>query len=318
MKKPNIKQAVVPQPDALLAAAEQRESRTDRTNFSYEIKARIFARDRAICAFTGINLWLLDDGACGYYNFGSADHIIPATRGGLSDEENGIATHVAWNYEKGNNADANIYLFNGGFPTMNYWVFNRVISPEIAQRLVRFGQIHPSDCHFNSAIACVLSGVQWLHLGKDEGRKRDDAYHAGATLNHLVRWRRSVVEDKVASLEERNLALEPLFPDQALFLSVREMMTEKQIKKLMQDILPYHVANYDVTGCFMTAYNAWLEGNDYPFDHVMNMMEGPFVSPILIENIVSNIQMLIDPFAPWGDDEALKKYDEEQESGEVN
>jgi len=234
MKKPNIKQAVVPQPEALLAAAEQRENRTDRTNFSYEIKARIFARDRATCAFTGINLWLLDDGACGYYNFGSADHIIPATRGGLSAEENGIATQVAWNYEKGNNADANIYLFNGGFPTMNYWVFNRVISPEIAQRLVRFGQIHPSDCHFNSAIACVLSGVQWLHLGKNEGRRRDDAYHAGATLNHLVRWRKSVIEDKVASLEERNLVLEPLFPDQALFLSVREMTTEKQIKKLMQ------------------------------------------------------------------------------------
>ncbi len=303
MRKPKIKQeikqAIIEQPDAILAASAQQEARTDRTNFSYEIKARIFARDRAICGFTGLNLWLLDEGACGFYNFESADHITPATKGGLSDEENGIMTHSAWNYEKGDNANFNIYLFNGGFPTNNFWVFNRQISLEMAQRIVRFEQMHPSDFHFNNAVGRVISGVFWLHDGEDKGRTRDDDYWAKATLNHLARWKQSVDADEVTSLEERGLVLEPLLPDQELLLSVREMTTTEQIKQLSKDVLPYHIANHSVIYEFQIAYTRWLRGYQKAFEPILQMLENPLVSEVVYQNTLSNIQLLINPFHDW-------------------
>lgn len=308
MRKPTIKQADIKQPDELLAAAEQRETKTDRTNFSYEVQARIFARDRAICGFTGLNLWLLDEGACGYYSFSSADHIKPATKGGLSDEENGITTHGVWNYEKGNNADSNIYLFNGGLPTMNFWAFSRQISLEMAQRIVRFEAMHPSDFHFNRAVSCVISGVQWLHTGKEKGRTRNDDYWATATLNHLARWKKSVTADEITSLEERGLVLEPLLPDQELLLSVREMTAIEQIKQLSKDVLPYHVANYDVTYEFQLAYDRWCRGYEKAFEPVLRMLDNPLVNDVVYQNTLSNIQLLINPFYDWAaeaEEEAL-------------
>lgn len=316
MLNPKAKQANIKQPNEILAAAEQRELRTDRTNFSYEIKARIFARDRAICGFTGLNLWLLDEGACGYYNFSSADHIKPATKGGLSDEENGITTHGAWNYEKGDKTDFNIYLFNGGFPTMNFWVFNRQISLEMAQRIVRFEAMHPSDCYFNNAISCVISGVQWLHVGKEKGRTRNDDYWATATLNHIARWRKSVAIDEVTSLEERGLVLEPLLPDQELLLSVREMTTAEQIKQLSKNVLPYHIANFEVVYEFQLAYNRWLQGYTNAFQPVLEKLDNPLVSNVVYENTASNIQLLVDPFHDWAAEaeaEALLEAEEAEE-----
>lgn len=107
MLNPKAKDTNIKRPDVLLAIQEE-EERTDRTNFSDKVKAEIYARDRAICAFTGMNLWLLDEGAGGFYNMCCIDHVIPATRGGTSTVDNGVATFVVYNYNKGNNMGANL------------------------------------------------------------------------------------------------------------------------------------------------------------------------------------------------------------------
>lgn len=54
-----------------------------RAEFPERVKAEIFARDRALCSYTGQNLWRLDHGA----SPGSEvwiDHIHPASRGALA------------------------------------------------------------------------------------------------------------------------------------------------------------------------------------------------------------------------------------------
>jgi len=321
MKKPNIKQAPIKRPDLLLAIEEEEEVRTDRTNFPDAVKAEIYARDRAICAFTGLNLWLLDEGAGGFYNNCWIDHIVPATRGGKSEVDNGVATHWAYNYNKGNTIGESLYLFINGFPTYRFWEYHRLMPPEMAQMIVNNSKIQPSDYHFNQAIINLIGGVCWLHRGPNPKYKRDDEYRASATMRRLDKWKRAVDAEEAVSMEERNLVLDPLTPDQKLLLSLREVKTTEQIKALMKEILPYHSANLTLRLEFETACEKWTEDCDYtdPFSKAEEMLDQPFVSEIVANQIGHNMNMMLNPFAPWNDPEAFAKYIEDQtEGGEVN
>ncbi len=321
MLKPKIKQPRTERPDLLLDIEEEEEEiRTNRTNFPDVVKAEIYARDRAICAFTGLNLWLLDEGVGGFYNNCWIDHIVPATRGGKSEADSGVTTHWAYNYNKGNTIGESLYLFINGLPTYRFWEFHRLLPPEMAQMIVNNSNILPSDYHFNQAIINLIGGVRWLHLGPDPKYKRDDEYRASATIRRLDKWKRAVDAEEVASMEERNLVIEPLTPDQELLLSLREVKTTKQIKSLMKEVLPYHCANLALRLEFEIACEKWTEGSEYAdsFFKVGKMLDQPFVSDIVANQIAHNINMMIDPFAPWNDDEALEKYNKEAESGKVN
>lgn len=306
----------------MLLAAEEKETRTDRTNFSERVKAKIYARDRAICAFTGMNLWLLDEGAGGFYNVCGIDHIIPATKGGTSTAENGVATFAAYNYNKGdNNIGANLYLFFGGAPTYRFWQYHRRLPPEMAQMIFQNEHIEPSDYSFNQAIMNLVCGVSWLHMGSETKYKRDDDYYASSTLRKLETWRRGVNEDEVESFEARNLVPESLTPDQELLLSLREAKDTSRIKSLMKEVLPHHAANLELRLEFESACENWLmsDGDPDVFTSIEDKVTNPLVSAIVGEQIVHNMNMLINPFIDWDDPEAIAEAikEGEDESGEV-
>ena len=61
-----------------------------RTNFTDRQKAEIYTLDRATCAYSGRNLWLLDHGIDGKYIVDWAEHIKPASKSGKSNLENGV------------------------------------------------------------------------------------------------------------------------------------------------------------------------------------------------------------------------------------
>ncbi len=319
MPKPKNIQIPAQRPD-LLVTLEEEETRTERTNFPDAVKAEIYARDRAICAFTGLNLWILDEGAGGFYNNCWIDHIIPATRGGESTVDNGVATFAAYNYNKGNRIGANLYLFINGLPTFRFWEFHRLLPPEMAQMIVNNSNIQPSDYHFNQAIINLIGGVWWLHSGQNTKYKRDADYYASATMRRIDKWKRAVDAEEAAPLEERNLVLDSLTPDQELLLSLREAKTTKELKSLMKEVLPHHSDNLALRLEFEVACEKWTEGSKYDdsFSRVEELLEQPYVSEIVANQIAHNMSMMIDPFAPWSDPEALDKYNREAESGEVN
>lgn len=319
MRESIIEQEKIKQTD-VLRIVEEEEANTGRTNFSSAEKAEIYARDRAICAFTGMNLWLLDEGVGGFYNTCCIDHIIPASKGGSSTVDNSVATFAAYNHSKGNNIGANLYLFLNGLPTYRFWQYHRLLTLEMAQRISNNSQIQPSDYSFNQAIMTLICGVYWLHSAHATGQKRDDDYYALSSLRGLEKWRKAVDSEGSSSLEDRNLVPVSLTPDQELLLSLRQMKTTKQIKALMTEVLPYHSANLALRLEFEVACEKWTEGSEYAdsFSIVDEMLDQPFVSAIVANQIGHNMNMMIAPFAPWGDEEAMKKYNEEIKSGEVN
>ncbi len=263
-----------------------------------------------------MNLWLLDEGAGGFYNVCCIDHVIPATKGGTSTEDNGVATFVAYNYNKGNNLGANLYLFLHGLPTFRYWEYHRRLTPEIAQMIVHNSQIQPSDYSFNQAIMNLICGVWWLSYDDSEKYKRDDAYYAASTLKRLEKWRQSADAESVGSLESRNLVPEMLTPDQDLLLSLREAKSVIKIKELMQEVLPYHKANLEARLAFEAAYDKYLDGDIEAFDLVEEKLDNPLVSAIVFNQIENNMSLLSDPFAPWDNPEELQKYLKGIKSGE--
>lgn len=318
MTKPRIQQLPTKRPDLVTTIEE--EARTERTNFPDTVKAEVFARDCAICAFTGMNLWLLDEGAGGFYNDCWIDHIVPATRGGKSIAENGVATLAEYNYNRGNSIGGSIYLFMCGMPTYRFWEYNRILPVEMAQMIMDNYQMEPSDYYFNQAIRNLVAGVEWLNAEGALKYKRDADYFAEATNRRLEKWKKTVDVEGSSGMEERNLVPELLTTDQELMLSLREAKNTKTIKALMKEILPHHKANLSLRLEFEVASERWAQGEKFEgsFAKVEEMLQLPDVSIIVVSQISHNLNMMIDPFAPWNDQEALDQYFKEKESGEVN
>jgi hypothetical protein len=81
------------------------------------VRAAVYERDKAICAFSGVSLWLLDYGALPGFPGDWPDHIRPASRGGKDTPENLVCASHFYNEKKRNNGRDNAYLFTNGRPT---------------------------------------------------------------------------------------------------------------------------------------------------------------------------------------------------------
>lgn len=82
--------------------------------FSDKDRAIIFVRDRATCAFSGKNLWILDQGII-HFDWDWVDHIKPYSKGGKTDSSNGMLASSKYNYITGAN-NKKLYLYDYGFP----------------------------------------------------------------------------------------------------------------------------------------------------------------------------------------------------------
>jgi hypothetical protein len=124
-----------------------------RTDFSDKQKSLIYERDRAICAFSGKSLWILDYGVNPLWDMDWADHIKPSKRGGESSLKNGICSGAFFNSKKRDNSWDNIYFFKDGKPTSHYYFVHGEISENLGKILIRNKSIHFSDWYLNRAFA---------------------------------------------------------------------------------------------------------------------------------------------------------------------
>jgi hypothetical protein len=270
-----------------------------RTAFTDITKAKIYERDLATCSFSGQSLWLLDSGAAGLYMPDWADHIVPAARGGPSTEENGVCASWLYNYNKGTNVGANIYLFFGGLPTADFFLVHDVVPEELSERWQRFAQLHYSDWFFNRAIWRLALGLRWLNDPKSlsgTDRKRDNVYYAKASLNIINVWQKITKQDNVPTLEKRGLIPRPLFDDQKQLLRIREASSYEFILDVMQRLLPYHSANVAAFDRFLNFYNEAI-ATGYSTKSVnaflRSIKQDKFVTPIVKSRIRTNIKRLL-------------------------
>ncbi|PWQ95121.1 HNH endonuclease [Leucothrix pacifica] len=208
-------------------------ARTVRKNFTDSQKSEIFVRDRGICAFSGKSLWLPDYGFSPTFDIDWVDHILPASKGGGNEIENGICASSFYNSKKSNNSRDTGYLFHSGRPTLEFYKHFEVVPIEVVDHLLRFSEAAVSDWYLNRALSRLMYGLEWIvYLENGTRYVRDDKYYAKSSLKMLNTWRKKSKND--ASLEERGLISVDISEDQKLLLSFRELETEADILDFMQ------------------------------------------------------------------------------------
>ena len=125
-------------------------ARTAKNNFSEAQRAEIYARDRALCGYSGKSLWLPDYGAAPY-SIDWIDHRSPVARGGTPTLENGVCASWLYNWVKREHKRA-VLLFHSGYPTLDFYTFHQTLPESIGEHLQRFACLHPSDWYFNRAL----------------------------------------------------------------------------------------------------------------------------------------------------------------------
>ena len=204
------------------------------SNFTDGQKATLFVLGKAMCAYTGRNLWLLDYGADPNYEPDWADHVIPVSRGGTSTLDNGVCAGFQANFDKGKNSLGHTCWFRDGKPT-SYYRKAKVpprLRSDIQKRLRRFAALHISDWYFNRAIWLAYLGVWQLHY-KGNGMVRDDHYYARASYKKISKWQTLVSRDAVPSIESRGLAPASPSPDQEHLLQIREATSVDELHDIM-------------------------------------------------------------------------------------
>lgn len=212
-------------------------SRTAEHKYSDALRAEIFKRDRALCAYSGRSLWLADYGAAPHA-VDWVDHIKPVARGGRATVENGVASSHLYNFQKRAGAGS-VLLFRGGRPTADFFTFFHVVPPAIAEHLSRFIRLHESDWYFNRALFHVLLGAASKSQIRQDGQplKRGLDYRANAALKFLEGWAKE--SNGIPSLARRGLLPKRPGADQKLLLSTATADTVPKLKRLMSSLTPY-------------------------------------------------------------------------------
>jgi len=250
-----------------------------RTNFTEKQKAQIFARDRATCAFSGISVWLFDQGISPNFEIDWADHIIPSAKGGTSELSNGICASSFFNVKKSDNGSDNKFFFENGYVTENYIAVYGVASESILADLERRKSLVPIDWHVNRAIASTFFAFEWrckLEFHKTK-YVRDDTYYYKSAFKRLNRW---IKDNDTPSIENRNmLKADRPFGCEHL-LEIQNIKTKEQYIDWAETIWPIYRTNWQAYQAFVRSETA--EDKQRVYDQFCNNTDA---NPQLIKGL---------------------------------
>ena len=224
------------------------KNKEKRKEFSDIVKAEIFVRDKALCAFNCRSLWLLDYGAIPTIQYDWIDHISPASKGGNNSIENGILTNWFDNKKKGNKISESIYLLQNGLPTEHYYSVYEIITDDLVDNIKRFSKLHFSDYYFNRALFYLHLGLEHLLMPTNENGeiyKRDENYYAKSMQKKLLAWKKLVNDNNVSTFENRNL-ITYQSDDIEIMLKLRDNSSVENILKIISELFPYYKKNYEI------------------------------------------------------------------------
>jgi hypothetical protein len=163
-----------------------------RKNFTEIQKATIYARDRATCAFSTVNLWILDEGIKSNRQNDWVDHIKPCASGGGSELENGICASEFFNSKKKANSLDNQYFLKDGALTKCYLSVFGTPPDELMKRLDRLKNLAPLDWYYNRSILGVFVGYDCRCDKEFKGieYKRNDEYWFKSAWKRLDRYQK--------------------------------------------------------------------------------------------------------------------------------
>jgi hypothetical protein len=219
---------------------------TKRLDFKDRQKAELYAREKAICAYCGTDLWKLRHGANPTIDHDWADHIRPAAKGGDNSLANGMCICSSCNSKKGDNTRDKAYWYQGGKPTGHLiHRFDR-LNPVVLSALRANSQVHWTDWYLNRGL-CMLSLAigQAREASRGEQRfVRDTTYWAKAAFKRFQEWRRYRQAEGVSHPRERGLMPDHLEPDHQLFIQASEAASLEEVLVLVEALVPCYVGHW--------------------------------------------------------------------------
>jgi hypothetical protein len=206
-----------------------------------KLRAAVFARDKGICAFSGLSLWILDQ-VMPVWHHDWPDHVRPLSRGGSDYLDNLVCASFAHNYKKRNNSADCSYLFLEGKPTEMFFWTHGELGDEQAEILHRHNCLGEADWYFNRALACV--GIALQQEWSETRAVRDTRYWLGSALKRLHAWRRLANSTDSGEFIRRRLVRFPDAPDVRLMLQVTAA-DEDRLASIYDALRPHYAANAD-------------------------------------------------------------------------
>ncbi len=221
-----------------------------RTNFTNNQKSAIFGRDRATCAFSGVSLWIPDQGLTPEWDNDWADHLKPSARGGTSTLDNGACVSSTFNIKKRDNGSDNLCFFHNGWITRDYVRVFGLPDDQLLCDLRRREVIVASDWWFNRAIGNSLVALDWRirELRGLPRHTRDDTYYMRCALKQHAQWLRRREPGTYAS---RGLDNPSAFASDKL-LALESVATELHYREWLESIWP----SYRATAALLHAFDA--------------------------------------------------------------
>lgn len=256
------------------------------SEFTDKLKADIYVRDRATCAFSGKSLWVLDYGLSPHWDWDWVDHIKPASKGGKAIIENGICASSTFNSKKSNNGRDNLFFFESGSPTNSFFMVYEKIPREIQNNLKRFANLHHSDWYLNRGIAHFMFILNYYYERSKKVKKiRDDVYYSKVALKKIEKWRRIVSSENLPTLEKRSILTTPFSNDQMELLKLREMQNIESIIALAKRLYPFYRANFKAIDLFFNT-----ETKSEAIKLLNTIRKSKFISTRVFDNIQHNIK----------------------------
>jgi hypothetical protein len=213
------------------------------------LRAAVFARDKAICSFSGLSVWYLDHGTAPFAHPDWVDHVRPKSRGGKDTLDNLVCASHFYNRKKLNNGSDCQYLFSCGAPTEIFYFTHGALSIQQAQLLKSHSGILVSDWYFNRAIFNLMVAV-WDELAKNDATRTRD-YWMAAAQKRMTAWQKLSVG--VPSFEDRGLVRFPDADDVRWMLLIRTAETDGEWLRVYKALLKWARSNERMLTKFIKA-----------------------------------------------------------------
>lgn len=246
------------------------------------LRAAVFARDKAICSFSGLSVWYLDHGTAPFSHADWVDHVKPKSRGGKDTLENLVCASLFYNCKKLNNGSDCQYLFSEGAPTEIFYFTHGELSSQQASLLNSHKNITAPDWYFNRAIYNVMVAIQ-NDLAKVDAT-RDREYWLTSARKRIETWKK--MTSAISSFESRGLVRFPDAEDINLMLSLCSAPYEKW-GKIYKQLLKCTRDNENALAKFLKAKSASARKRT-----VLEAEAKRFVTAPLIEVIRKNAGLL--------------------------
>jgi len=215
-----------------------------------KLRAAAFARDKGICAFSGLSLWLLDYGTAPFGQPDWADHIRPKSRGGKDTLDNLVCASYFYNQKKLNNSGDRSYLFQNGRPTEAFFEVHGELSGSQTKTLLRHAALTESDWYFNRCLFNLRVALANQYWNFDA--RRTASYWQRSAYKRLVAWRRISGKANAQTFLQRKLVTWKEAPDVQLMLSLATA-DPLGLERTYGRLAVYYRANADAFDAFNRA-----------------------------------------------------------------